>query len=227
MTIKNSNTLIGKNLRKLRKEKKITLEYLSYELGFSVSQISKYEKGESRIPATYVSKVSRIIGVPVSNILNDMTEEGEKVESEKDKVRVFLIDDDMHTEYYFRKILDMYEHNIELRAAQSAKAAISYLREIYDTEAYPDIIFMDINMVEISGLGVLKSIRQTIKDRLVPVVMLSNNSDKETVLSSFNNNCSGYIFKEMSFNEFRKKINMVLDYWIKCSCLPSSYRKTH
>jgi CheY-like chemotaxis protein len=45
----------------------------------------------------------------------------------------------------------------------------------------PDIIFLDIRLPKLDGLGVLESLREDPKTRRIPVVILSNWNEKELV----------------------------------------------
>lgn len=58
--------LIGKRVKKARKDKGITQEKFAEELGVSVSFISQVETGEKKFNLARISEVSKILERPIS-----------------------------------------------------------------------------------------------------------------------------------------------------------------
>lgn len=58
--------LIGKRVKKARREKGITQEKFAEELGVSVSFISQVETGEKKFNLARISEVSKILERPIS-----------------------------------------------------------------------------------------------------------------------------------------------------------------
>lgn len=58
--------LIGKRVKKARKEKGITQEKFAEELGVSVSFVSQVETGEKKFNLSRISEVSKILERPIS-----------------------------------------------------------------------------------------------------------------------------------------------------------------
>jgi transcriptional regulator with XRE-family HTH domain len=62
---------IGKKIKKLRLAKRITLENLASQTGFSKSYIAKVEKSEKAPPVSTLGMVARVLGVTVSYLLGE------------------------------------------------------------------------------------------------------------------------------------------------------------
>ena len=58
--------LIGKRVKKARKDKGITQEKFAEELGVSVSFVSQVETGEKKFNLARISEVSKILEKPIS-----------------------------------------------------------------------------------------------------------------------------------------------------------------
>ncbi len=56
-----TQTIIGKNLRKLRESRGLTQKSLADALGITFQQVQKYEKGRSSIPAARLYAMSQIL----------------------------------------------------------------------------------------------------------------------------------------------------------------------
>ena len=67
------------------------------------------------------------------------------------------------------------------------------LKSIEDME--PDIILLDLRMPDMSGIEVLKNIRQIKKT--LPVVMLTTSDDEKDLIEALRNGASGYLLKDM------------------------------
>jgi two-component system nitrate/nitrite response regulator NarL len=59
----------------------------------------------------------------------------------------------------------------------------------------PDIVLLDLRMPNVSGIEVLKNIRQTRKN--LPVVMLTTSDDEKDLIDALRNGASGYLLKDM------------------------------
>lgn len=62
--------LIGKRVKKARKDKGITQEKFAEDLGVSVSFVSQVESGEKRFNLNRISEVSKILERPISYFID-------------------------------------------------------------------------------------------------------------------------------------------------------------
>jgi len=67
-----------------------------------------------------------------------------------------------------------------------------------------DLILMDINMPEMNGIEALESIRRT--DNETPIVMVTSDSDKATVIRAIKAGANQYIVKPFKEDIFKKKV---------------------
>ncbi len=71
--------------------------------------------------------------------------------------------------------------------------------ELYDSFA-PDLVIVDINMPGVSGIEIIKYIRQRRKSQ-IPIMVLSGNVDDEIITRSFELGVNDYMKKPLSLNE--------------------------
>lgn len=69
----------------------------------------------------------------------------------------------------------------------------------------PDIIIVDINMDGMSGLDVIKNIRQEKKSD-VKILVMSGNTDEDTIIDGFDLGIDDYMKKPLSLNEISARI---------------------
>jgi len=72
----------------------------------------------------------------------------------------------------------------------------------------PDVICLDINMPEVSGLDALASIKTSNKD--IIVIMVTANSDTSTVQQAIRTGADGYILKPFNGQQIVKAVNKAL-----------------
>ena len=69
----------GENIKKYRKEKKITQKQLAELIDKNIRTIQKYESGEIEVPLENALKISEILQIPVKDIYNPKDEEINKI----------------------------------------------------------------------------------------------------------------------------------------------------
>lgn len=69
--------LVGKNIKRTRLEKGISLSDLASKLGVAFQQIQKYESGTNRISASRLYEISRHLGVDVAQLFDGVDPESE------------------------------------------------------------------------------------------------------------------------------------------------------
>jgi DNA-binding response OmpR family regulator len=93
---------------------------------------------------------------------------------EEDEVRVLFVEDDPAVAQMYRLKLELDGYSVEI-ATDGEQAVVKAL------EDPPDIVFLDIRLPKLDGLGVLEALRAQEKTRQIPVVILSNYSERELI----------------------------------------------
>ena len=136
---------------------------------------------------------------------------GIEIDSEKErlemtrvarKARVLIVDDMKANLQLLKYVL---ESSYEIILVKSGKQAISYLQ----TNPYPDIILMDIDMPEMDGIETTKCIQQ-MTDRKIPILFVTAICDRETVLMCRNMDVAGYILRPFKPVYIKSEIKRIL-----------------
>ncbi|MCR4962165.1 MAG: response regulator transcription factor [Lachnospiraceae bacterium] len=88
-------------------------------------------------------------------------------------------------------------------------------------EVKPDIVLLDINLPDMTGIRVLKELKK--KSRRSKVLMLTVHNETEYLMESLDNNADGYILKEADSTELIKAIKAVYrgERYIQSDLIPS------
>src|SRR5215472_10955895 len=106
-------------------------------------------------------------------------------------VRVLFVEDDP-------AVADMYKLKLELDGYSVDLACDGVQALQMATGNPPDIIFLDIRLPKMDGLGVLEALRGDERTRDVPVVILSNYSERELVDRGLRLGALDYLIKSQT-----------------------------
>jgi DNA-binding NtrC family response regulator len=101
--------------------------------------------------------------------------------------RIFVIEDDVIFGKVIQRTLEKESDNYDVRVFTNGEAFISSLHE------NPDIVSIDYNLPDVSGMDLLKRIRSYNED--IATVILSGQEKLEVVVDAYRNGASSYIIK--------------------------------
>lgn len=93
-----------------------------------------------------------------------------------------------------------YEVKIETNASKGLETYNSFS---------PDLVIVDINMPKVSGLEVVKYIRNVVKSQ-TPIMVLSGDTKDETITESFDLGINDYMKKPLSLNEISARVKRLI-----------------
>ncbi len=115
----------------------------------------------------------------------------ELTRAEDDEVRVLFVEDDPAVAQMYRLKLELDGYSVEI-----AGDGVQAVQMAMDNP--PDIIFLDIRLPKMDGLGVLEALRHDERTRKVPVVILSNYSERELVERGLRLGALEYLIKSQT-----------------------------
>ncbi len=107
----------------------------------------------------------------------------------------------------------------DLRHVEDGQAALDYLfgagaYEGRDLNRQPKLILLDLKLPKVDGLEVLRQIRDDIRTRLLPVVVLTSSREELDVVESYNLGVNSYIVKPVEFENFSEAVAHLGFYWL-------------
>lgn len=93
-----------------------------------------------------------------------------------------------------------------LTYAENGKQAVDLLKKETQEQKVFDLILLDINMPGFNGIQVLKILRTIKIYEHTPVLMVSSENEKKTVLDSILSGATDYILKPFDYKTFQVKI---------------------
>ena len=87
-------------------------------------------------------------------------------------------------------------------------------------EHRPKVILLDLKLPKVDGIEVLKRIKNDVRTRHTPVVMLTSSQEERDVLDSYNLGVNSYIVKPVDFSNFVRAVSEAGMYWGILNKLP-------
>lgn len=117
------------------------------------------------------------------------------------KKRILAVDDNA---IVLTRISSILQNDYDVITVNSGIRALKYL----EVEK-PDLILLDIQMVQQDGIETLRKIRNKEECKDIPVIMLTGVENKSTVLESAKLGISDYLLKPFSSVELLKRLRRV------------------
>ena len=92
---------------------------------------------------------------------------------------------------------------------QEMSNAMSMMFAVKEHE--PDIVLLDINMPEVSGMDLLEFMRRRNEWNELPIIMLSTEAADVTVDKAMSLGANGYVMKPVTLEELEKTVNTAFE----------------
>jgi two-component system response regulator len=134
-------------------------------------------------------------------------------------------DDELLTLRAFKK------NNImnEIVIARDGVEALDYLfgtgaHQGRDLSVMPQVVLLDLNLPRVSGLEVLRRVRQNERTKLLAVVVLTSSKEDEDILKSYSLGANSYVRKPVNFAEFTEAVKTLGLFWLLLHEAPPTLR---
>ncbi len=115
--------------------------------------------------------------------------------------QIWIVDDDEEMTQAIRLMVELLDCQATgfLNARAAAQALLAGKR--------PDLMLLDINMPEVTGLDLLEFLRRRPEWKELPIVMLSSEAADVTVDKALEMGADGYVMKPVTIEEIEKAMN--------------------
>ncbi len=132
---------------------------------------------------------------------------------------ILLVEDNRDDVDLTLRALKQHKLVSEVVVVEDGAEALDYLfaRGRYadrNPEAVPQLVLLDINLPKLSGLEVLKQLREDVRTKLLPVVMLTTSREERDVAESYASGANSYVQKPVDFAAFTEAVRQLGVYWL-------------
>lgn len=104
-----------------------------------------------------------------------------------------------------------------ISVVKNGKDALDFLnfKGKYKDVERPDLILLDLNIPILSGMEVLKEIKQDAKLKTIPVIILTTSSNPKEIKSAYELYTNSFVTKPLDMGEFLKVIISIEEFWLQ------------
>ncbi len=137
-------------------------------------------------------------------------------------IEILLVEDNNDDAQRTLKALKTGKVRNHVQRVEDGVEAMAYLRRqgAYADATRPDLILLDWYMPRMSGLEVLKEVKQDPDLKRIPVVIMTTSDDQRDVINAYNSHANCYVTKPVNPNDFIGKVRELEDFWLTIVKLP-------
>lgn len=135
--------------------------------------------------------------------------------------RVLLVEDEAADIEFTQYAFDGGALDHQLTVCQTGRKAVEHVARTKGTDDYPDLVLLDINLPDMTGIEVIEAIRQDPSNGCLPIIVLSTSSYGADVLESYRSSANAYVQKPLRLAAFEELVRSIELFWFDQAILPS------
>ena len=137
-------------------------------------------------------------------------------------IHILLVEDSESDARLIKEFLEEANVNHVLYVVEDGVEALKFVHTHCKpaTNYCPDFIILDLNLPKISGIEVLKEIKNNECLKKIPVLVLTTSTATEDINDCYCNYANCYLVKPSDLNNFETMINSIKEFWFNTTNLP-------
>ena len=135
---------------------------------------------------------------------------------------ILLVDGNEDDVALMRKVLDRGRLYKGLHVVDSGEEALQFLRREppYEDAPRPKLVILDLHLPKMSGLDVLRQMKEDRALRPIPVIILTASYVDEDLLAAYDERARAFISKPVDRDAFERVIERIEAFWLRTAKLP-------
>jgi len=126
---------------------------------------------------------------------------------------IFYVEDDMDYAFFMQSAVQEVKDTLNLTIVEDGTEALLRLQSFAERKTKPKLILLDLNLPGLSGLDLLKFIRDIPYLKTIPVILFSTSDNPDDVKASIEFGANAYLTKPNGYDNLVKCVHSVHDFW--------------
>ncbi|MEH3112654.1 response regulator [Pedobacter terrae] len=126
---------------------------------------------------------------------------------------IFYVEDDIDYAFFMQSAVQEVKGTLNLAIVEDGVEALKKLQHFAENKIKPKLILLDLNLPGLSGLDLLKFIRDIPYLKTVPVILFSTSDNPDDVKASIEFGANAYLTKPDGYENLVKCVHSVHDFW--------------
>jgi two-component system, response regulator len=136
-----------------------------------------------------------------------------------DERAILLVEDNPDDEALTLRALKKHNIRNEVVVVHDGAEALDWLfaRGAYagrDASQLPQVVLLDLKLPKVTGLEVLRAVRDDPRTKRLPVVLLTSSKEDQDVIAGYDLGANSYVRKPVDFGDFAEAIRQLGLYWL-------------
>lgn len=138
---------------------------------------------------------------------------------------ILLVEDSLDDVAFFVRTLERAGLGARLHAVHDGAEALAFI--FGDNQPVTParvlrlkVIILDLKLPKVSGLEVLRRLKNAPQTRQIPVVILSSSQEERDLIESYQLGVNSYVVKPMDFDAFGASVRTLCQYWLQFNQTP-------
>ena len=132
---------------------------------------------------------------------------------------ILLVEDDPDDRDLILRALGKHKVANQVVAVSDGVEALEYLFATgsfagRDLSILPAVMLLDLKLPRLSGLDVLRRVREDARTRFLPVVILTSSREEQDLMKGYELGANSYVCKPVDFAEFAEAVRGLNLYWL-------------
>jgi len=126
---------------------------------------------------------------------------------------IFYVEDDQDFAFIMQYAVKEVSEDLTVSIAEDGTSALATLIRFAEEKHRPKLILLDLNLPGISGLDVLKRIKEIPFLKYVPVILFSTSDDLNDVRTSLEIGANAFLTKPSGYHNLITCVRSLHDFW--------------
>ncbi|UKT65478.1 response regulator [Pedobacter mucosus] len=126
---------------------------------------------------------------------------------------IFYVEDDVDYAFFMQSAMQEVQDTLNLTIVDDGVEAATTLSKFEELQIKPKLILLDLNLPGLSGLDILKFIRENPYFKSVPVILFSTSDDPNDIKSSIEYGANAYLAKPNGYENLVECLHSIHDFW--------------